>query len=413
MILNIDTIVRFHDFNYLQPLKDCLLSLAGQLDVAVRPLIICQDFKKSEMARIKNALQDFETLFQRGIVFDSVATQGRDMRAKLINRGFDLCESNYVAILDCDDVIYCNAYSTLCGKLLASDAAIAFGAIVWAEVEMINGFSYTLKKDFSKLGGVKFDLFVDNFCPIHSFVIDRSRVEASDLRFVDEMTVLEDYHFLLRIVSKYPSDFSGTTHFVGEYRRAQMDTVRKSATQFDVGLTRLESARKKIDRVKEELVVSCKLSEFGKLAKVWNGSPKAFVREPEQLFQNSDFIKLNNRLIAFSKAVSEIADHLESTLAVHQYGSVDKCIVEEDGLLMKVLGWVAADDKSEFAGKVVVFGSSGEITCASVTIERPDVRAEGFSLRAGFQAVISMSNDIKVFSVDTQGLWRRLKVQSV
>jgi hypothetical protein len=59
---------------------------------------------------------------------------------------------------------------------------------------------------------------VDNFIPIHSFLLDRYRIDQSELVFVEGMNCLEDYELLLRLVSKYDFDFHLLSHPVCEYR---------------------------------------------------------------------------------------------------------------------------------------------------------------------------------------------------
>ena len=61
------------------------------------------------------------------------------------------------------------------------------------------------------------DLFRANFCPLHSYVLDRSRIDPWDLAFDPTLSWEEDYDLLLRICAKYPSDFSLVTTQIGEY----------------------------------------------------------------------------------------------------------------------------------------------------------------------------------------------------
>lgn len=61
------------------------------------------------------------------------------------------------------------------------------------------------------------DLFRDNFCPIHSFVVDRSKTSEAELFFNERLQRAEDYDFLLRLCAKYKSDFSVIDTVVGDY----------------------------------------------------------------------------------------------------------------------------------------------------------------------------------------------------
>ena len=66
-------------------------------------------------------------------------------------------------------------------------------------------------------GGGLHDLLRANFCPIHSFLIDRERVPAALLHFEPLVTVEEDYAFLLGICAARRSDFSLIGTDVGLY----------------------------------------------------------------------------------------------------------------------------------------------------------------------------------------------------
>jgi hypothetical protein len=61
------------------------------------------------------------------------------------------------------------------------------------------------------------DLLKTNFCPIHSFMVDRSKISEDDLRFDARITRLEDYDFLLRVCSKYPISFATFNRCIGVY----------------------------------------------------------------------------------------------------------------------------------------------------------------------------------------------------
>ena len=61
-------------------------------------------------------------------------------------------------------------------------------------------------------------LLQGNFFPIHSYVIDRSRVQSQDLYINTQLSRLEDYELLLRLAAKYQFDFQSCGMPVAEYR---------------------------------------------------------------------------------------------------------------------------------------------------------------------------------------------------
>jgi len=97
-----------------------------------------------------------------------------DNRSKLLNEGINISAGRYLAFLDFDDIIYADSYAYLIDNLKDNDRnpVICFGKIKRTEAIPFNSFLYLNKKLDVYNGNDKFDLFSDNFCPIHSFVID-------------------------------------------------------------------------------------------------------------------------------------------------------------------------------------------------------------------------------------------------
>jgi hypothetical protein len=66
-------------------------------------------------------------------------------------------------------------------------------------------------------GSTLLDLFRANFCPLHSYVIDRGVVPANVLRFDPASYWEEDYEVLLKICARFKSDFSLVGTEIGDY----------------------------------------------------------------------------------------------------------------------------------------------------------------------------------------------------
>ena len=62
------------------------------------------------------------------------------------------------------------------------------------------------------------DLFIDNFIPFHSYVLDRDRIPPHLLEFDETLDRLEDYEFLVKLAVSVPFDFKNQGHPVCEYR---------------------------------------------------------------------------------------------------------------------------------------------------------------------------------------------------
>jgi glycosyltransferase involved in cell wall biosynthesis len=143
----------------------------------------------------------------------------KDGRTLLLNMGLQAAQGRYVGFLDYDDLLYPEAYRTIVPRLRATDAAIAFAAVRVVRAEVHSQFIRvaTEVKDPFGPGERLVDLFRGNFCPIHSFLLDRHRIDPEDLVFDPALTWEEDYDLLLRICAKYPSDFALIKTKVGEY----------------------------------------------------------------------------------------------------------------------------------------------------------------------------------------------------
>ena len=125
-----------------------------------------------------------------------------------------------MAILDDDDVVYQDGYSSLISTLLKGTAALAAGGTVRADVARAAGCLYVERKlPWMHAGRSQRDLLKRNFLPIHSYVLDRTRIAVEDLHFDERLSRLEDYELLLRLGAKYEFDLSLLGVPVCEYRR--------------------------------------------------------------------------------------------------------------------------------------------------------------------------------------------------
>src|SRR5690606_30875675 len=76
---------------------------------------------------------------------------------------------------------------------------------------------FVYRMSFPFVGRNKVDLVKDNFCPLHSYMIDCSKVERRDLYFRRDLNRVEDYEFLLRVAGSNPCDFSNLHIRTGLY----------------------------------------------------------------------------------------------------------------------------------------------------------------------------------------------------
>jgi hypothetical protein len=216
----IDTIVRFHDMRRLPELDRCLFSLVGQTYRPLRAVIVVQRFTDDMIAALRCAIAPlFEG--EEGAGYDIVnftEPEPKDARSALMDLGIRSVQGRYFAFLDYDDTLYPEAYALLVERLTESGAGIAFASVRLMALDVFPAFIYTREKLARTFAGTTLlDLFQSNFAPLHSYVIDRSRLPYGALRAETARTLEEDYDLLLRVCAVTRSDFEMLGIQIGDY----------------------------------------------------------------------------------------------------------------------------------------------------------------------------------------------------
>lgn len=260
----LSTIIRFHKPERLPLLQEALFSLAIQSWRDHEIVIMVQngtDEIKRAILEIVD-LQPWSKHSRQKIVSVDIA-QGVDGRSTLLNRGIEQATGRYLAFLDDDDLIYHHGYVTLIQQLREGGGAMALGGCRMARAQYLSDHWYIRSKETPfAWGRTRMDLLRDNFVPIHSYVIDRSRVSPVDLYFDDELPPLEDYDFLLRLCAKYDFDFSQLDTPVCEYRIHGLNSLPYDANaplESHVSHTR---AQQLITERKKTLICSLPIGEL-------------------------------------------------------------------------------------------------------------------------------------------------------
>ena len=261
----LDVIVRFHDMRRMDELRRCIFSLVMQDYCPLTVHVVTQRFKETELHELKRLLSVYQALAE-GIsleIENFTAHEPVDARSVLINIGMSKAGSRYLALLDYDDTIYPEAYKHLISELDRSNSAIAFGGIAVKHVMICEDAALVLSKRREFVGAGLRDLFHMNFCPIHSFVLDRSRIDPADLFFEASLTKFEDYDFLLRVCAKYTSSFAEINRIVGDYyfKDDGSNTVLTPATINAQSRMEWDAAGLFVERRKDTLLVSLDVQE--------------------------------------------------------------------------------------------------------------------------------------------------------
>ncbi|MDZ4791830.1 MAG: hypothetical protein SGJ17_11600 [Hyphomicrobiales bacterium] len=197
-----------------------MLSIVGQDYPHARAVILLQNFTRIQEEHLRGLALSVFRVAEAGrpkpLVLN-VEGDEEDMRSRLLTEGLQI-EGRFASFLDFDDYYYPFACSYFAYRLEESGAALTFARTVGKRVFPTGPVDYTLDREvmFASQSGLG-ELFKTNFCPINSFALDLSRISADDLYFDHSISRLEDYEFLLRICSKYQSDFDGLTRAVSVY----------------------------------------------------------------------------------------------------------------------------------------------------------------------------------------------------
>lgn len=215
----IDTVIRLHDPTRLEELRRAALSVAAQEHRPQHVILAVQRFDEAACAAARATLEA-ATGWAGGVSAEVVnlrEAEPPDARSVLANLGIARARGRFLGFLDYDDVLLPGAHAHLVGRLRASGAAIAFARTPAVQVA-VNGTLLMAQRRASAFSGRSLgELFQANFAPLHSWLLDRSRIPPALLRMEPMLTREEDYDLLLRLCAALPADFEGVDRLVGLY----------------------------------------------------------------------------------------------------------------------------------------------------------------------------------------------------
>lgn len=219
----VNTVLRIHDVSGIKLLERAVQTLHAQQGVRVQPIIVSQRFDAASLVRLRSAVERQWFLYEEpSPVYINLDRGAGDSRSILMNLGIDYhlrTGGKYLAFLDYDDLLYTHAYRLLLDRLEQSNAAVAFATVEVADAIPFHDYEFIYATSQPYCGKDKFDLIRDNFCPLHSYLIDTSALDPTSLFFRPEMVRVEDYDFLLRVAGSSPCDFKSIGKKIGLYIR--------------------------------------------------------------------------------------------------------------------------------------------------------------------------------------------------
>ncbi len=274
-----DTIVRYHDVSRTMELERCIFSLVGQSYRPLNIILTTQRFSEDEISKTRAALADMiegeDDVTLTILNWDQAEPE--DARSELLNLGLRGATGRYVAFLDYDDVLYPEAYELLVAQLKESRAAIAFASVRIMQLDVYDRYLFATEEIIPGYKGAGLiDLFRNNFCPLHSYAIDREMVADDPLFFEITMTMQEDYDWLLRLCARHLSDFTLINTRVGDYyyKTDGSNTVPNTGgfkgeaqVRFDAVIARIE-VRRRTTFVSKEVQRSLEISDPNEMAAI-------------------------------------------------------------------------------------------------------------------------------------------------
>jgi lipopolysaccharide biosynthesis protein/SAM-dependent methyltransferase len=216
----VTTIIRIHRSADFELLRNALCCLAAMRNCICVPLISAQDLSDQQTRALEALLDDLAWYPGYPPRIDHYRSDdGRgDLRSRMLSESLRKVETRYVGFLDYDDLLMSNAYEWLIGRLHETEKAVAFGRVY--STTFSNATGVWLERSRRYENGYSYEDFVaNNHAPLHSFLIDLSRIDLTDIVYHDDQRYMEDYFLTLQIFKKDNCDWDGLklNFYIGDY----------------------------------------------------------------------------------------------------------------------------------------------------------------------------------------------------
>jgi SAM-dependent methyltransferase len=182
-------------------LREALTCLAGQIDDDFDVSLMVHHQDPSVAAATFAIVDEFHQTFAGRVSVIPVLAGGR---SRPLNEALERLRSDYVAFLDDDDLVTADWVSSF--RDAADGVRIARTWTAERPITEVEGdlAPYDIVGSLDLRWAVGFDLaqhLWQNHSPICSWAVPRSAIEAANLRFSEQVDVIEDWHFLIRCAS--------------------------------------------------------------------------------------------------------------------------------------------------------------------------------------------------------------------
>jgi hypothetical protein len=189
-------------------------------DCIVKPLIAIQDLDTSERLELDKIIDEipFVEDLKPKIIDYAQMNIGGDLRTLMLNDALKQVDSRYVAFLDYDDLLFCDAYSWLIERVIKSDKAVSFGRVYATTYDSKSGLLIDRENTF-EYGYTYNDFLSDNHAPIHSFMLDLEKLNLTKVRYHQDQKYMEDYYLTLQLFTRENGDWDSLSYdrYIGDY----------------------------------------------------------------------------------------------------------------------------------------------------------------------------------------------------
>ncbi len=216
----VTTIIRFHKSGEFGLLRNALSCLAAMHNCICVPLIAAQDLSPEQLKKLRTLLDDLPWWPGHPPRIDEYKSPhgNGDLRSMMLTVSLKKAGTRYVTFLDYDDLVMSHGYDWLVNRLDFTGKAVTFGRVYSTTYDHLD--SILIKRSRIYEYGGSYEEFVENnHAPIHSFMVDVSKVDLDNLHYFEGQRYMEDYYLTLQIFGKENCDWESLAenHYIGDY----------------------------------------------------------------------------------------------------------------------------------------------------------------------------------------------------
>lgn len=216
----VTTIIRFHKSGEFHELNNALCCLLAMADCQVIPYIAAQDLEEDQKAKLKEIISHFSEFedFKIEVEYYHSKDGNTDLRSKMLNESLRKVKTQFATFLDYDDLLLPQAYHWLLHRLKTTSKAVSFGRVYSTSYNSKDQILIERTKKY-EYGYTYKDFVYNNHAPVHSFMIDVSKVDISKIQYFEDQKYMEDYLLTLQLFSQENCDWESLrfNFYIGDY----------------------------------------------------------------------------------------------------------------------------------------------------------------------------------------------------